>query len=157
MLRVAGAFACAFLLGAWARGGEGAEGGGACEAKEGKKGSWWGRVWGQEQELPKVRASHCCNPSSTNHQPPLLLKKVSQYTSHLSCNTPPICIPVLLVPLDSKEREILSALLLSVLLPFVSQYCNTPPICIAVLWGKSCPQDLAVLRIQRRISSLSPY
>ena len=59
-------------------------------------------------------------------QPPLLLKKVSQYASHLYCNTPPICTAVLLVPLRSEEREILS-----VLLPFVSQYashlyCNTP-------------------------------
>ena len=41
------------------------------------------------------------------------------------------------MPLRSEEREILS-----VLLPFVSQYasrlyCNTPPICIAVLLGKS--------------------
>ena len=49
----------------------------------------------------------------------------------------PICIAVLLVPLCSEEREILS-----VLLPFVSQYasclyCSTPPICIAVLLGKS--------------------
>ena len=63
-------------------------------------------------------------------------KKVSQYTSHLYCSTPPICIAMLLVPLGTKEREILS-----VLLPFVSQYahlyCNTPPICIAVLLRKS--------------------
>ena len=70
-------------------------------------------------------------------QPPLLLKKVSQYTSHLYRNTPPICIAVLLVRLGSKERE-----MLSVLLPFVSQYashlyCNTSPICIAVLLRKS--------------------
>ena len=51
--------------------------------------------------------------------------------------SPPICIAVLSVPLHSEEREILS-----VLLPFVSQYAshlhrNTPPICIAVLLGKS--------------------
>ena len=70
-------------------------------------------------------------------QPPLLLKEVSQYTSHLYCNMPPICIAVLLLPVGCKEREILS-----VLLPFVSQYafhlyCNTLPICIAVLLGKS--------------------
>ena len=70
-------------------------------------------------------------------QPPLLLTKVLQYASHLYCNTPPICIAVLLVPLCSEESE-----MLSVLLPFVSQYaphlyCNTPPICIAVLLGKS--------------------
>ena len=68
---------------------------------------------------------------------PPLLKKVSQYTSKLYCGTPPICIAVLLVPLRTEEREILS-----VLLPFVSQYashlyCNTSPICIAVLLGKS--------------------
>ena len=31
-------------------------------------------------------------------QPPLLLKNVSQHTSHLYCNTPPICIAVLLAP-----------------------------------------------------------
>ena len=60
------------------------------------------------------------------------LKKVSQYTSHLYCSTPPICIAELLVPLGSKEREIVS-----VLLPFVSQYAShlyrsTPPICIAI-------------------------
>ena len=63
-------------------------------------------------------------------QPPLLLKKVSQYTSSLYCNTPPICTAVLSVPL----REIWSTLL-----PFVSQYAshlyrNTPPICIAIHW-----------------------
>ena len=79
-----------------------------------------------------TKAEECQKP-----QPPPLLKKVSQYTSHLYCNTPPICTAVLLVPLRSEEREILS-----VLLPFVSQYashlyCNTPPICIAVLLGKS--------------------
>ena len=70
-------------------------------------------------------------------QPPLLLKKVLQYTSNLYRSTPSICIAVLSVPLCSEEREILS-----VLLPFVSQhasrlYCNTPPIRIAVLLGKS--------------------
>ena len=64
-------------------------------------------------------------------QPPPLLNEVSQYTSNLYCNTPPICIAVLLVPLCSEERGILS-----VLLPFVSQYyCNTPPIRLAVLLG----------------------
>ena len=46
-----------------------------------------------------------------------ILKKVSQYTSNLYCNTPPIRIALLLVPLHSEEREILSALL-----PFISQY-----------------------------------
>ena len=61
------------------------------------------------------------------------------------CISPPICIAVLLVSLRSEEREILS-----VLLPFVSQYashlyCNTPLICIAVLleqpwwlWSPGC-------------------
>ena len=47
-------------------------------------------------------------------QPPLLLKNVSQYTQYA-----PICIAVLLVPLRFEEREILS-----VLLPFVSQYAS---------------------------------
>ena len=66
-------------------------------------------------------------------QPPLLLKKVSQCTSNLYCNTPPICIAVLSVSLHSEEREILS-----VLHPFVLQcashlYCNTPPTRIAAL------------------------
>ena len=79
-----------------------------------------------------LQSEECQKP-----QPPLLLKKVSQYTSHLYCNKPPICIAVLLVPLRSEERETWS-----VLLPFVSQYashlyCNTPPIRIAVLLGKS--------------------
>ena len=82
--------------------------------------------------LGKQLSEECQKP-----QPPLLLKKVSQYTSNLYCNTPPICIAVLPVPQRSEEREILS-----VLLPFVSQYashlyCNTPPICIVVLLGKS--------------------
>ena len=48
-------------------------------------------------------------PTSTTSQ------KKTKYTSELYCNTPPICIAVLLVPLRSEEREILS-----VLLPFVS-------------------------------------
>ena len=52
-------------------------------------------------------------PTATTSQ------KVSQYTSHLYCNTPPICIAVLLVPLGSKERETMS-----VLLPFVPQYAS---------------------------------
>ena len=86
----------------------------------------------EKRETTTLNSEECQKP-----QPPLLLKKVSQYTSHLYCNTPPICTAVLLVPLRSEEREILS-----VLLPFVSQYAshlyyNTPPICIAVLLGKS--------------------
>ena len=66
----------------------------------------------------------------SNPQPlPLLLEKVSQYTPNLYCNTPPVCIAVLLVPLRSEEREILSVLLPS----YASHlYCNTPPICIAI-------------------------
>ena len=63
---------------------------------------------------PTPESEECQKP-----QPPLLLKKVSQYTSHLYCNTPPICTAVLLVPLRSEEWEILS-----VLLPFVSQYAS---------------------------------
>ena len=55
-------------------------------------------------------------------QPPLLLKKVLQYTSSLYCNTPPICIAVLSVQLSSQEREILQYS------PHL--YCSTPPICI---------------------------
>ena len=39
-------------------------------------------------------------------QPPLLLNKVWRYTSNMYCNTPPICIAVLSVPLTSQEREI---------------------------------------------------
>ena len=70
-------------------------------------------------------------------KPLLLLKKVLQYTSNLYCNTPPIYIAVLSVPLSTLERENTS-----ILLPFVSQcashlYRNTPPICIAILLEKS--------------------
>ena len=69
-------------------------------------------------------------------QPPLLLKKVSQYTSNLYGNTPPICSAVLLVPLRSEERECWQYS------PFVPQYashlyCNTPPICTTVCFWKS--------------------
>ena len=57
-------------------------------------------------------------PTTTTSQ------KVSQYTSHLYCNTPPICIAVLLVPLGSKEREKCQ---------YSSHlYRSTPPICIAI-------------------------
>ena len=62
-------------------------------------------------------------------QPPPLLKKVSQYTSNLYCNTPPICIGVLPVPPRSEEREYCQ---------YSSHlYRSTPPIRIAVLLGKS--------------------
>ena len=80
-------------------------------------------------------------------------KKVSQYTSNLYCNTPPICIAVLSVPVPPDEREILSVL------PFISQcashaHCNTPRFRIAVLLGKSwwlwsqgcSPFDVPVLK-----------
>ena len=50
-------------------------------------------------------------------QPPLLLKKVLQYTSNLYCNTLPVCIAVLSVALSSQRK---------------GRYFNTPPICIAV-------------------------
>ena len=67
------------------------------------------------------------------------------YLSRKCRNTPPICSAIRLqfvlkyfwCPIRPEERE-----MLSVLLPFVSQYafhlhCNTPPICVAVLLGKS--------------------
>ena len=92
-----------------------------------------GEVWETSGEI-----LDCCKvPVRELPEPPLLPKKsiaihlpfVLQYASNLYCGT--------LVPLGSKERE-----MLSVLLPFVSQYashlyCNTPPICIAVLLRKS--------------------
>ena len=63
----------------------------------------------------------------------IIFQKVRQYTSNLYCNTPPLCITMLSVPLSSEETEILSDL------PFGPQYAshlyrNTPPICIAMLW-----------------------
>ena len=71
-----------------------------------------------------VNSQKCQKP-----QPPLLPKKVLQYTSHLYCNTPPICTAVLLVPLRSEEREYCQ---------YSSHlYRSTPPICIAILLGKS--------------------
>ena len=63
-------------------------------------------------------------------QPPVLLKKVLQYTSNLQCYTPPICIAMLSVPVSSEQKEILS-----VLLPFVSQYDNHS--CLGTFWGKT--------------------
>ena len=66
-----------------------------------------------------LKSEECRKP-----QPPLLLKKVSQYTSHLYCNTPPICTSALLVPLCSEEREYCQ---------YSSHlYRSTPPICIAI-------------------------
>ena len=61
---VASSFACVFLLGAsvgGAEGGDSERGLGPVELKK-KKGGVRGEGWGQEQELPKVRASYCCNP-----------------------------------------------------------------------------------------------
>ena len=57
-------------------------------------------------------------------QPPLVLKKVLQYTTYLYCNAPPICIAVLSVPLSSQKREILQR--------SSHLYRSTPPICIAI-------------------------
>ena len=62
--------------------------------------------------------------------PPLLLKKVLQHTSNLYCNTRPICIAVLSVPLSSQERGILQyfshckCICIAVQLPFVLQYAS---------------------------------
>ena len=57
-------------------------------------------------------------------QPPLLLRKVSQYTSHLYCSTPPICIAVLLEKFALRKGKYCR---------YSSHlYRSTPPICIAV-------------------------
>ena len=75
-------------------------------------------------EPKRLKSKECRKP-----QPPLLLKKVLQYTSNLYCNTPPICTAVLSVPLSSLEREILQC---------SSHLCrNMLPICIAMLSRKS--------------------
>ena len=70
-------------------------------------------------------------------QPPLLLKKVLQYTSKfvLQYASNLYCSAFGATELSGKGST-------SVLLPFVPQYashlyCNTPPICIAILLGKS--------------------
>ena len=66
----------------------------------------------------------CISEECQKPQPPLLLKKVSQHTSNLYCNTPPIYIAVLSAPLRSEEREICQ---------YSSHlYRSTPPICIAI-------------------------
>ena len=57
-------------------------------------------------------------------QPPLLLKKVSQYASNLYCSTPPICIAVLPVPPRSEERKYSQC--------SSHLYRSMPPICIAI-------------------------
>ena len=77
-------------------------------------------MWTLPNKSSCLYSEECQKP-----QPPLLLKKVSQYTSHLYCNTPPMCTAVLSVPLRSEEREILSVLL-------SHWYRSTPPICIAI-------------------------
>ena len=68
-----------------------------------------------EESLCRCWASCQKNVRKPNHH--YFLKKVSQYTSNLYCNTPHIYIAVLSVPLRSDEREILS-----ILLPFALQY-----------------------------------
>ena len=65
----------------------------------------------EQEECPKLQA-------------PLLLQFVLPCTSSLHCNTPPICVTVLSVPLTREEREILSVLL--------HLCCGTPPTCIAI-------------------------
>ena len=62
------------------------------------------------------------NVRNPNHH--FFSKKNCNYASNLYCNTPPICIAVLLVPLGSKEREKCQ---------YSSHlYRGTPPICIAI-------------------------
>ena len=59
-------------------------------------------------------------------QPPLLLKKVSQYTSNSHCSTPPICIAVLWCPYALRKWNTLSTppICIAVGLPFVLQYAS---------------------------------
>ena len=57
-------------------------------------------------------------------QPPLVSKKVRQYTSNLYGSTPPICIAVLSWLLSFEARESLQCA--------SHLYCSTPPICTAV-------------------------
>ena len=88
-------------------------------------------------------------------QPPLLLRKVSQYTSNLFCNSLqfPICIALLPVPLRSEERE-----LLSVRLPFVLQYAshlyrNTFGKILVVVVTGMLPIINCVIISERRVST----
>ena len=80
-----------------------------------------------------IPSSLCLNSEECRKpQPPLLFKRVLQYTSNLYCNTPPIFIAVLSVPLGLSGKGTTS-----VRLPFVTQYAShlyrsTPPICIAM-------------------------
>ena len=74
-------------------------------------------------ELPLCEGhsvKRCLSKECQKPELPVLLKKVSQYTSNLNCNTPPICM----VPLRSEERETLPVLF--------SFDRSTPPICIAM-------------------------
>ena len=75
------------------------------------------------------------NVRSPNHH--YFSTRVSQYTCNSWCDTLPISIAVLSVPLSSEQRETLS-----VHLPFVSQcashlYRKTPPICTATKFTTS--------------------
>ena len=79
----------------------------------------------QTRVYPYPLGAGSARPNPKMGAPPLLLKNVSQYTSPLYCNTPPISIAVVLVPLGSKERE-KSCQYSSHL------YRSTPPICIAI-------------------------
>ena len=59
-------------------------------------------------------------------QPPLLLKKLSQYTSNLYCNALPICIAVLRCPYATRKEKYCqySSQCIAVRLPFVLQYTS---------------------------------
>ena len=80
---------------------------------------WWQIICRISQGKKGLNSEECQKP-----QPPLLLKKVSQYTSNLYCNTPPISLAVLLVAYALKKgncHQYSSHL-----------YRSTPPICIAI-------------------------
>ena len=76
---------------------------------------------------PRFTSEKCQKP-----QPPLLLKKVSRYTSYLDCNTPPICIAVHPVPYALRKGKYcqysshlyrsMPPICIAIRLPFVSQY-----------------------------------
>ena len=103
-------------------------------------------------------------PRSQEPQPPLLLEKVSQYISNLYCNTPPISIAVLVVPLRSEEREdcqysshlyrSMPPIEIAIRLPFVSQ----------CFWGnlggcghQNVPQVMAQQRLTSFHASFFPF
>ena len=58
---------CVPIRGAWVTGGEQGEGGGACGAKEEKRGR--GEGWGQEQELRKKGASESLHIKGPTEKP----------------------------------------------------------------------------------------